>query len=312
MTPFVEVLRPALDNLIFQFRGMTAGVTGGYEEVARTIVRLSDALDNNNTTLGELVDLLPYLRGAAEEESKGSEASAPSASTTIAGATPTRPTVHPFYTPAEAPTVRSEHGDAVEDPEPATPADAEVTVDGTILTPAQRSAIKIRATRSLERGAKYGVPAESAAAMIASIDASGFPAITTRNARRNAFLTIILEKGIELRNRLPENTAMPTFTDSIGARNMARFRHFLDSLDPGSRGGRAVADVISSTDCTIIADQTQVALTYLMGLINELPRRTPGTARTPGSASHSRHSSASSGVELFGDAEEGADEHKEV
>jgi hypothetical protein len=64
MAPFAEVLRPALDNLIFQFRGMTAGITGGYEEVARTIVRLSDALDNNNTTLGELTTLLPYLRGS--------------------------------------------------------------------------------------------------------------------------------------------------------------------------------------------------------------------------------------------------------
>jgi hypothetical protein len=63
MAPFVDVLPPALDNLIFQFTGMTAGVTGGYEEVARTIVRLSDALDTSNTTLEEIADLLPHLRG---------------------------------------------------------------------------------------------------------------------------------------------------------------------------------------------------------------------------------------------------------
>jgi hypothetical protein len=33
MAPFADVLRRELDILIFQFRGMTAGVTGGYEEV---------------------------------------------------------------------------------------------------------------------------------------------------------------------------------------------------------------------------------------------------------------------------------------
>jgi hypothetical protein len=29
VAPFADVLRTALDNLIFQFRGMTAGVTRG-------------------------------------------------------------------------------------------------------------------------------------------------------------------------------------------------------------------------------------------------------------------------------------------
>jgi hypothetical protein len=159
------------------------------------------------------------------------------------------------------------------------PADAEVAVDGAYLTPAQRTAIKIRATKSMEKGAKYGVPEESAEAMIASIEASGYPAIATRNARRNAFLTIILEKGIELRNRMPAGMAPPEFDDSIGARNMARFRNFLESLDPGSRGARAVADVISSIDRAIIAEQTKATLVYLMRLINELPRRTPAAAQ---------------------------------
>jgi hypothetical protein len=318
MAPFAEVLRPALNNLIFQFRGMTAGVTGGYEEVARTIVRLSGALDNNNTALGELTALLPYIRGAAEEEPKRPDASPPSASTTIAGVSPFHRTGRSaVYTPAaRAPTVASKNGDEVKDgdPAPTTFAEAEVTVDGAILTPAQRSAISIRANRSLAKGAKYGVPEESAAAMITSIEQSGYPAISTRNARRNAFLSIILEKGIELRNRMSAETlariAAPGFDDSIAGRNVARFRNFLEALDPGSRGGRAMADVISSTDGTTIAEQTHNALVYLMGLINTLPRRTPATARAPGSASHSRHSSASSGIDLFGDAAEGADEHK--
>jgi hypothetical protein len=67
---------------------------------------------------------------------------------------------------------------------------------------------------------------------------------------------------------------------------------------------------MSNTDRAIIAEQTQAALTYLMRLINELPRKTPATTRTPGSASHSRGASASSGIDLFGAADAGADEHK--
>jgi hypothetical protein len=35
MAPFAEILRAALENLIVEFRGMTAGVTAGYAEVAR-------------------------------------------------------------------------------------------------------------------------------------------------------------------------------------------------------------------------------------------------------------------------------------
>jgi hypothetical protein len=73
--------------------------------------------------------------------------------------------------------------------------------------------------------------------MVASIEASGYPAIASRNAQRNAFLTIILEKGIELCNRMPAGMAAPEFDESIGAMNMARFRNFLEFLDPGSRGG---------------------------------------------------------------------------
>jgi hypothetical protein len=105
MAPFTEVLHLALDRLIFQFRGMTAGVIGGYEEVARTIVRLSDALDTNNTTMGEIAVLLPYLRGAAEEgdeEAKGSD------DTGRAHATPTHPIRTPYRTPARAPTVATD------------------------------------------------------------------------------------------------------------------------------------------------------------------------------------------------------------
>jgi hypothetical protein len=121
MAPFAEVLHPALDNRIFQFRGMTAGVTRGYEEVARTILRLSDALYTNNTTMAELGST-----SLSERRGRGSEASAPSASTTIAGATPVRPTVYPFYTPARAPTVASEDGK--DDDLDTAPAGAEVTV----------------------------------------------------------------------------------------------------------------------------------------------------------------------------------------
>jgi hypothetical protein len=52
---------------------------------------------------------------------------------------------------------------------------------------------------SVERGAKYKNPGESAAAMVASIEASVYPAIHTRSARRNAFISVILEKALELR-----------------------------------------------------------------------------------------------------------------
>jgi hypothetical protein len=307
MAPFTEVLRVALDNLLFQFRGMTAGVTGGYEEVARTIVRLSDALDTNNTTMGELSVLLPYLRGGAEEgdeEAKGSD------DTSRADVTPARPTAHPFYTPGRAPTVATEDGK--DDDLDTAPADDEAPADGTSLTPAQRTAIKIRAAQSMERGAKYTNPADAAAAMIASIEAAEYSAITTRGVRRNAFLTILLEKGIELRNRLPEDVDVPEFDDSLGHRNMARFRAFLEFLEPGSRGSRAVADVLSSSHTSIIAQQTKVALACLMERTNRLPRKTPAAARVPSSASHSRASSASGGIDLFADADAdaGADEHK--
>jgi hypothetical protein len=71
-----------------------------------------------------------------------------------------------------------------------------------------------------------------------------------------------------------------------------------------------VADVLLSSHTTIISAQTKVALTYLMQRTNELPRKTPAAARAPSSGSHSRHSSTASGIDLFGDAEEGADEHK--
>jgi hypothetical protein len=162
----------------------------------------------------------------------------------------------------------------------------------------------------MERGAKYTNPADAAAAMVASIEASDFPAVTTRGVRRNAFLTLILEKGIELRNRLPDDVVAPEFDDTLGHRNIARFRHFLEFLEESSRGGRAVADVLSSSHTAIISAQTKVALVYLMERTNGLPRKTPAAARTPGSAGHSRHSSTASGIDLFGDAEEGADEHK--
>jgi hypothetical protein len=288
---------------------MTAGVTGGYEEVARTIVRLSDALDNNNTAIGELTALLPYLRGAAEEEAKRPEASPPSASTTIGGASPAHPAARPFvYTPAaRAPTVASEE-EKDDDPEPGLV--DEPAADGTRLTPANRNAIKIRAARSMERGAKYTNPADAAAAMVASIEASEYPAVTTRGVRRNAFLTLLLEKGIELRNRLPDDVVAPEFDDTLGARNIARFRAFLEFLEAGSRGSRAIADVLSSSHTAIISAQTKVALAYLMERTNGLPRKTPAATRAPSSGSHSRHSSASSGIDLFGDAKEGADEHK--
>jgi hypothetical protein len=197
-----------------------------------------------------------------------------------------------------------------DDPDTAPADDEEVPVDGTILTPAQRTAIKIRAAQSMERGAKYTNPADAAAAMVASIEASEHPAITTRGVRRNAFLTILLEKGIELRNRLPDDVVAPEFDDTLGHRNIARFRAFLEFLEAGSRGSRAIADVLSSSIAPIISKQTKVALAYLMERTNGLPRKTPAAARTPGSGSHSRHSSASSGIDLFGDADTGADEHK--
>jgi hypothetical protein len=188
-----------------------------------------------------------------------------------------------------------------DDPDTAPADDDEAPADGSHLTPAQRTAIKIRAARSMEKGAKYTNPADAAEAMIASIEASDLPIVATRGVRRNAFLTIILEKGIELRNRLPDGVVVPEFDDKLGARNIARFRHFLEPLESGSRGARAVADVLSSSHTSIISRQTKVALVYLMQRINDLPRKTPAPARTPSSAGHSRSASASSGVELFGD-----------
>jgi hypothetical protein len=131
----------------------------------------------------------------------------------------------------------------------------------------------------MERGAKYTNPADAARAMVASIEANEYPSIVTRGVRRNAFLALILEKRIELRNRLPADVAAPEFDGSLGHRNIARFRAFLESLEEGSRGARAVADVLSSSHTQIISSQTKVALTYLMQHTNELPRKTPARAR---------------------------------
>jgi hypothetical protein len=61
MAPFAEVLRLALDRLIVQFGGMTAGVTVGYAEVARMINNLSAALKDNDATLEDITDLLSRL-----------------------------------------------------------------------------------------------------------------------------------------------------------------------------------------------------------------------------------------------------------
>jgi hypothetical protein len=147
----------------------------------------------------------------------------------------------------------------------------------------------------MERGAKYTNPGEAAAAMVASIEANDYPAIHTRGVRRNAFLSIILEKGIELRNRLPEDPAPPEFDASLKFKNIAEFRAFFEFIDSGGRSGRALADMLNTNSAELISQQARVVLTYLMARINELPRRTLAHARAP------------SGHDLSGDVEE---EHK--
>jgi hypothetical protein len=292
---FTAVLRVALDNLIVQFRGMTAGVTAGYAEVAQTIARLTAALDANGHAMEHFEDAISFA-DSGEEESKATDGSMHSASTASHNhdiATPlvsafsralNRPTSAPDRTPDRPIAPRRQRGtvSAVEtddendeEEEKATDAN-EPTADGILLTPSQRSNIKVRASISMETGAKYKNPAEAAAAMVSSIESNNFPAIATRGCQRSALISVILEKALELRARLPENPSMPKFTASIGGINVARFRRFLEFLESGSRGGRAMADVQSSINNNLVSQQARVVLTYL---INEQPRQTPARPR---------------------------------
>jgi hypothetical protein len=91
---------------------MTAGVTAGYAEVAQTIARLTDARDANGHALEHFEDAMSFASAhdeedQQEEESKATDGSMHSASTT--SATPTHGAPHMMVTPAHptrpAPTV---------------------------------------------------------------------------------------------------------------------------------------------------------------------------------------------------------------